>query len=145
MDFGHYKKQVGVWILKIRAKLLKPLILLTYSMLVRSQQSRFCIIVHCSAPYFLLNYNESWPISENESRFPRMVWFQFNIACQRKWITYLTEILNNDIPHPYKSNFRKGSFVMSQNVIIRPKMDFSNKADNCNSDHVLTWQVSRQK
>ena len=38
--------------------LLKLLILLTYSMLVRSQQSRFCIIVHCSAPYFLFNYNE---------------------------------------------------------------------------------------
>ena len=74
-----------------------------------------------------------------------MVWFQFNIACQRKWDTYLTEILNNHIPHPYKSNFRKGSFVMSQNVIIRLKMDFSNKADNCYSDHVLTWQVSRQK
>ena len=27
---------------------------------------------------------------------------------------------------------------MSQNVIIRPKMDFSNKADNCYSDHVLS-------
>ena len=52
VDFGHYKKQVGVCILKIRAKLLKLLILLTYSMLVRSQQSRFCIIVHCSAPIF---------------------------------------------------------------------------------------------
>ena len=24
-------------------------------------------------------------------------------------------------------------------------MDFSNMADNCYSDHVLTWQVSRQK
>ena len=34
---------------------------------------------------------------------------------------------------------------MSQNVIIRLKMDFSNMADNCYSDHVLTWQVSRQK
>ena len=74
-----------------------------------------------------------------------MVWFQLNIACRRKWDTYLTEILNNHIPHPYKSNFRKGSFVMFQNVIIRPKIDFSNKADNCYSDHVLTWQVSRQK
>ena len=58
MDLGQYKKQVGVWILKISAKLLKLSILLIYSMLIRSQQSRFCIIVHCSAPYFLLIYNE---------------------------------------------------------------------------------------
>ena len=27
---------------------------------------------------------------------------------------------------------------MSQNVIIRPKLDFSNTADNCYSDHVLS-------
>ena len=86
-------------------------------MLVRSQQSCFCIV---APPILYLIYNEKWPISENESKLPRMAWFQFNID------TYLTEILNNHIPHPYKYNFRKGSFVMSQNVIIRPKMDFTN-------------------
>ena len=77
-------------------------------------------------------------------------WFDFNLIWHAKENEILTWQKSLTITYPthitlYKSNFRKGSFVMSQNVIIRLKMDFSNMADNCYSDHVLTWQVSRQK
>ena len=53
MDFAQYKKQVGVWILKISAKLL-----VIDSVNLLNVGTLFCIIVHCSAPYFLLIYNE---------------------------------------------------------------------------------------